>query len=210
MSEKKNTGYSSMLWGLLNDLRGVLDPEFDAFAEWMAGKIPEGSFLRSDAVIRGFGILKQFAERSGKNVGPAGNFFLEAVTDLGNYITAALRGENKVEPGKSPLDGWIKGFMKSAGERLAKATDYDIELKKLEQEFQARLNLARFVEEAISQELKKKNESTGKSSKLNHAEIEEMWKATVKFVGSVDSVVKPTADKIRAFKESRKKRRYAS
>lgn len=150
MAKKVKEESSGTVWAFLNDVRGALDPEFDAFGEWVAGKVPEGSALRNPAILRGFGILKQFIERSGKRFGPAGHFFLEAVSDLGDYVTAALRGEKKADTGKSPADGWIKDFVKSAGKRFADAVDPSAEVEKLKKEFQARLDLLRFVEEASS------------------------------------------------------------
>lgn len=177
MADKKTSPKTSVFWAVLNDLRGVLDPEFNRLAEWLAGRIPEGSFLRSDSFKRAFGVIKQHIERKGSSIGPSANFFLEAFTDLGDYLTAALGGEIKEKGAGSPADGWIKQFLKGAGERLKKSPNPAEEVEKIKQEFTCRLELLKFVESSTASP---KKETT--PSKFNWEEFEREF---IKFLDGV-------------------------
>jgi hypothetical protein len=177
---KNDTSGNSTLWNVVNDLRGMFDPEIDDFAEWFAGKVPENSFLRSDKFARIFGVLKQHVERRGNSMGPAGRVMVEAVTDLGDYVTAALHGGKKVEAEKPIGEGWINKFKDDAVKRLAKAQDVAAETEHLKAEFKARQELIKSIEEILSQ-------STGKNVKSKVTDSK--WEDYLKTLKDVDEKV---------------------
>ena len=141
----ENTSNKSKVpWGILNDVRGLLDVEFDKLGEWLAEKVPTDSFLRKEAFTRIFGVAKQHLERKGNSMGPGAQFFLETLTDIGDYVTAALHGGEKVEPEKQGTKNvYDKAtasaravFITKITDRLEKSDNIEEEAKKIKKELQ--------------------------------------------------------------------------
>ena len=140
-AEKK----SKIPWAILNDVRGSLDIELDKIGEWIAEKVPEDSFLRKEASARIFGILKQHVERKASKMGPAANFFIEGLVDIGDYLTGALHGDKKTEAegkgGKKSIsnksiESARAAFITKITTRLETSTNPEEEAKKIKKELQ--------------------------------------------------------------------------
>lgn len=136
---------SKIPWAILNDVRGSLDIELDKIGEWIAEKVPEDSFLRKEASARIFGILKQHVERKASTMGPAANFFIEGLVDIGDYLTGALHGDKKTEAeGKSgkksvsnkSIESARAAFIAKITTRLETAANPEEEAEKIKKELQ--------------------------------------------------------------------------
>jgi hypothetical protein len=133
---------------VLNPLLSIFDREAREVIHRITAKIPEDSFMRSEAFGRAFDVFRGILE--GLKLGPFSTL-VEKLTDYGDSFAESLTGKSKEKEAKTEavLQGWMNKFFADAGGRLEKATDPIAELEKIKKEFAARMELLGLIEATI-------------------------------------------------------------
>lgn len=169
-TKKKKQVYSTVA--------GAFDPILRNWAQKIAATVPQGSGLRSDIFQSALGALKGLVEVISEKLPSWAAVLIEKGTDLGDFFTGALGGQEEKKVATEIVDGWMEKFFNEATGRLAKADDVQKEFEKIKLEFGLRGQLLKMIEEAAKAEPKKGEEPAPKIGfKFNWKEWKEKFKA---------------------------------
>lgn len=183
--------------GKINQGLSLIDPELENLGARIAAMIPEESPLRTTVVRRIFGFVKSWIETKAENMHPIVGAIVEKLSDLGDFIIGGVASDK----GSKSVKGWMDSFQKESFERIKKSKDPKGELERIREEFDARKDIIRIIEE--------ERRASDPEAKTVQPGLWEEWRNSFLQIDEfVNSRLEPIAKELEDFREERTNQIY--